>query len=60
VITVRENAPRPDKSIQFFAQAGKWTNQNTAPYTAGGWGATLLEALSRCIDEINRFPYEGE
>jgi hypothetical protein len=59
VITVREYVKPKDPSILFFAQADKETNQKTAPYKPCGWGRSLLEALSKCMDEIRRFPYEG-
>jgi hypothetical protein len=29
------------------------------PVTPAGWGESLLAALSECIAEINRFPYQG-
>ena len=58
-ITVREYVQNPeDHSMRFFAQADKQTNQNTAPFTPSGWGSTLLKALSECVREIHRFPYE--
>lgn len=58
-ITVREYVQNPeDHSMRFFAQADKRTNQNTAPFTPSGWGSTLLKALSECVREIHRFPYE--
>ena len=60
IITVREYVTPPDPSMPFFASADKQTNQSTAPYTANGWGRTLLEALSLCIVNIHRFPYEPE
>ena len=59
-ITVREFAPRNQLSMRFYAEADKQTNQKTAPYTASGWGPTLLRALSDCVREIERFPYEGD
>jgi hypothetical protein len=59
-ITVREFAPRNQLSMRFYAEADKQTNQKTAPYTASGWGPTLLRALSDCVREIDRFPYEGD
>jgi hypothetical protein len=46
--------------MQFLAQADKQTNQKSAPFTPTGWGSTLLEALSQCVREVHRFPYEGE
>ena len=59
-IIVREFVPRDDnRSMRFFAEADKQTNQNTAPYTPTGWGSTLLKALSECIRAVHRFPYEG-
>jgi hypothetical protein len=59
VITIREFITPKDPDMLFFAQADKQTNQKTAPFTASGWGRTLLDALSECIKAINRFPYEG-
>ncbi len=59
-ITVHEYAPRNELHMRFFAETDKQTNQKTAPYTATGWGPTLLKALSDCVREIQRFPYEGE
>ena len=31
-----------------------------APYTPCGWGKTLLEALARCVEEVNRFPFQEQ
>jgi len=59
VITVKEFRPGADQSMRFLAQADKQTNQKTAPYLPSGWGSNLLGALSACIKEIKRFPYEG-
>lgn len=59
VITIKEFKPGADQSMRFFAQADKQTNQKTAPYLPTGWGSNLLQALSACIKEIKRFPYEG-
>jgi len=59
LITVREHVPSGDRSMLFFAQADKQTNQLNAPYTPSGWGDTLLKALSECVQAIHRFPYEG-
>jgi hypothetical protein len=59
-ITIREFANRRDnRSMQFFAEADKQTNQSVAPYTPTGWGPTLAKALSECVRAIHRFPYEG-
>jgi len=60
VITVKEYATPDDPRMRFFALADKQTNQESAPYTPSGWGGTLLSALSDCIAEIHRFPYQGE
>ncbi|HXV63606.1 MAG TPA: hypothetical protein VEK15_23095 [Vicinamibacteria bacterium] len=58
-ITVREYVQNPeDQSMRFFAQADKETNQKAAPFRPSGWGGTLLKALSECVREIHRFPYE--
>lgn len=59
-ITIRERIVEAgDQSMRFFARADKQTNQNTAPFTPTGWGSTLLKALSACMQEVHRFPYEG-
>jgi hypothetical protein len=60
LITVREYITPKDPSMSFFAEADKPVNQRTAPYTPCGWGTTLLEALSNCMDAIRRFPYEPQ
>ena len=59
-ITVREYVTPKDPCMVYFAEADKQTNQRTAPYTPCGWGTTLLEALSDCMEGIRRFPYEPE
>lgn len=59
-ITVHEYGPSDDESRRFVARSDKQTNQRTAPYKPIGWGPTLLQALSRCVREIHRFPYEGD
>lgn len=59
IITVREYVKPKEPEMLFFAQADKQTNQKVAPYTPSGWGRTLLDALSECINAIHRFPYEG-
>jgi hypothetical protein len=58
LITVKEFVTPTEPTMQFFAQADKPINQKTAPYTPSGWGRTMLEALSECIQALNRFPYE--
>lgn len=60
VITVHEHGPSKDESRRFVARADKLTNQRTAPYRPIGWGGTLQHALSRCVREVHRFPYEGD
>jgi hypothetical protein len=57
-ITIKEFCSPKSPSLKFFAQANKETNQAAIAYTPSGWGKTMLEALSACIREINRFPYE--
>jgi hypothetical protein len=58
-ITVREYYTPRDPAMKFFAEADKQTNQKTAPFTPCGWGRTLLDALSECVNACHRFPYEG-
>ena len=58
LITVREYVKPKDPSMPFFAQADKQTNQRTAPFTPTGWGQTLSDALSNCMEAVRRFPYE--
>ncbi len=57
-ITVHEYISPPAPSMPFFAQGDKEMNQSTAPCRPFGWGRTLLEALSNCMEQIRRFPYE--
>ena len=59
VITIKEYVNPPYPTMKFLAQADKQTNQKTAPFTPNGWGSSLFEALSECIREIHRFPYEA-
>ena len=59
-ITVKEFFTPEDPAMPFFATADKPLNQKTIPYIAHGWGKTMLQALSACIREINRFPYQEE
>ena len=59
VITVKEYVERNQYHMRFFAEADKQTNQKSAPFTPFGWGESLLQALSECVQSINRFPYEG-
>lgn len=58
LITVKEYAVATDRRMHFFALADKQTNQNGTPYTPCGWGETLMSALSDCIRELHRFPYQ--
>jgi hypothetical protein len=58
-ITVKEFYTPKDPAQPFVAQADKQTNQKVAPYTPTGWGQSLYEALSRCVKEVHRFPYQG-
>jgi hypothetical protein len=59
VITVKEYVERNQYHMRFFAEADKQTNQKSAPFTPFGWGESLLQALSECVQSIQRFPYEG-
>src|SRR5262245_6821728 len=59
-IMVREYVTHGEnRSMRFFAEANRQTNQSVAPFTPTGWGSTLLKALSECVKAIHRFPYEG-
>ena len=58
-ITVHEYVTPDIGSLRFFAQTDKQTNQTVAPFTPVGWGNTLLAALSECIANVHRFPYQG-
>jgi hypothetical protein len=60
MITVKEYAVPTDRRMHFFALADKQTNQNGTPYTPCGWGETLISALSDCIRELERFPYQAK
>jgi hypothetical protein len=57
-ITVKEYFSPEDPSMPFLATADKPVNQKLIPYIAHGWGKTMLQALSACVREINRFPYD--
>ena len=58
-ITVHEFAKPNHMNMLFYAEADKQTNQRTVPFTPCGWGPTMLVALSECVKNIRRFPYEG-
>jgi hypothetical protein len=58
LITVKEYAVPTDHRMRFFALADKQTNQDGTPYTPCGWGENLISALSDCIRELHRFPYQ--
>ena len=60
LITVKEYAAPTDRRMHFLALADKQTNQNGTPYTPCGWGETLISALSDCIRELERFPYQAK
>ena len=60
-ITVKEFLTPKDPMMKFYAQADKETNQQTGvAYLPTGWGPTLLKALSQCMEEIERFPYQPD
>ena len=58
-ITVHEYVTPEIGALRFFAETDKQTNQELAPFTPVGWGNTLLAALSECIANVHRFPYQG-
>lgn len=58
-IVVKEYHTPKDPAMRFFASADKDSHNRDLPYRPTGWGVTLLEALSRCVKEIERFPYQG-
>ena len=57
-LNVHEYAKPNAMNMLFYAEADKQTNQKTAPFSPCGWGPTLLVALSECVKNIRRFPYE--
>src|SRR3989304_6818376 len=57
-ITVKEYAERNTQFMRYFAQADKMVNQKTAPFRPFGWGESLLQALSECMNSVRRYPYE--
>lgn len=58
-ITVHEHVTPEIGALRFFAESDRQTNQKLAPFTPCGWGNTLLAALSECIANVHRFPYQG-
>jgi len=58
LITIKEYVTPKDPSMLFYAEADKEVNQDCAPHRPVGWGRTLLEALSSCMEQINRFPFQ--
>jgi hypothetical protein len=58
-ITVKEFITPKEPTMRFFAQTDKETNQKSLPIKPSGWGKTLLEALSECVRNLDRFPYEA-
>lgn len=59
LISVKEYITPKEPTMRFFAQTDKELNQKTLPIRPSGWGKTLLEALSECVRNVERFPYEG-
>lgn len=59
LITVYEYALRNKQFMKFYARADKPVNQGQAPFIPFGWGESLTVALSNCIREIRRYPYEA-
>jgi hypothetical protein len=60
IITVYEYAERNKQFMKFYARADKAINQKSAAFTPFGWGETLTSALSECVKEIRRYPYEAD
>ena len=60
VITVYEYAERNKQFMKFYARADKPINQGSAAFIPFGWGETLTMALTECVKEIRRYPYEAE
>jgi hypothetical protein len=58
-IKVRQYLKPREPGMTFLAEADKQTNQKSVPYTPMGWGVNMFQALTTCIREINRFPYQG-
>ena len=58
--SVHEYVTRNELGMKFFAQADRQTNQEGVPFTPFGWGQTLLQALSECVESIHRFPYSDD
>jgi hypothetical protein len=59
LITVLEYLTPKDPAMKYFARADKQVNQSVAAVTPCGWGTTLLQALSGCMEMVRKFPYEG-
>jgi hypothetical protein len=57
-ITVREFVSAEIGDMLFYAEADRDLNQNTAPFRPCGWGSTLSGALSECMRNVRRFPYD--
>jgi hypothetical protein len=58
LISVAEYLTPKDPAMKFFARADREVNQKTAPVTPCGWGTTLLQALSGCMEMVRKFPYQ--
>ena len=58
IITVYEYLTPKDPAMKYLARADKQVNQKTAPFEPCGWGVSLIQALSACMDMIRKFPYE--
>jgi hypothetical protein len=56
-ITVWEYAV-PDVAMKFFARADIELNRPTAPFEPIGWGDTLTEALSECLNNLRKFDHQ--
>ncbi|HUQ92580.1 MAG TPA: hypothetical protein VM120_12955 [Bryobacteraceae bacterium] len=59
LITVHEYITPKDPAMKFVARADKEFNQKGGGFQPCGWGTSLLQALSACLELMRKFPYEG-
>jgi hypothetical protein len=59
IITVYEYLTPKDPAMKFLARGDKQLNQKTAAFNPCGWGLTMIQALTACMDMIRKFPYEA-
>ncbi len=58
-ITIREFVTPRDPAMRFFATADRAMNQSAAPFAPSGWGDSLIEALTMCLRNVDKFPLEA-